>query len=74
MLGKFFKEHYNRVFNVKKEGQFHSKRGLHQMIGEIHSSLPFLSASSPSVSCLSLRQTPVAGGGGKGQIALEVMN
>lgn len=44
------------------------------MIGESHSSLPFLSASSPSVSCLSLRQTPVAGGGGKGQIALEVMN
>lgn len=33
---------------------------------EIHSSLPFSSASS--VSCLSLGQITMAGGGGKGQV------
>lgn len=57
---------------MEKEGQFHSKRGLHQMIEEIHSSLLFYSASS--VSCLSLGQITMAGGGGKGQIALKVLN
>lgn len=41
---------------------------------EIHSSLLFLCASFASVSCLSLVPIAMAGGSGKGQIAIEVMN
>lgn len=75
MLWKFFKEHYNRIFNGKKEGQFHSKRGLLLMIGKkITVHCFFHRASFASVSCLSLGLIAMAGGGGKGQIAIEVMN
>lgn len=44
------------------------------MIGEIHSSLPFLSVSFASIPFLSFRMMTMTGGGDKGQTALAVVN